>query len=66
MTIIQKILRGIQISLKEDGPAALGVEVETALRAMRTSDSVYRHEDIAEAIFGSLVSEEELAEEKDA
>lgn len=66
MTTIQKILTGINVAMQEDGPAALRIEIETALRAMSYSNSPYHHEDIAQAVFGSRNSEEPSTEEADA
>lgn len=66
MSNIQKILTGINVAMEEDGPAALRIEIETALRAMSTRDSEYHHEAIAMAVFGSRQPEDPEPEEAEA
>ena len=62
MSKIQNILRGIVVALDEDGPAAVHIEIETALKVMEASASDYFHEDVAMAVFGHREEPREDAE----
>lgn len=62
MSKIQQILHGITVALSEDGPAAVRIEIDTALKAMDASTSEYFHEDVAMAVFGHRDEEPEDAQ----
>lgn len=62
MSKIQSILRGIAVAMKEDGAAAVLIEIETVLKAMEASDSDYFHVDVAMAVFGHREETPEDAE----
>ena len=66
MTDIQKILKGLLVAINEDGPAALTIEIETALSATNATGSEYTQQAIAMAVFGSRCPENHEEADPDA